>query len=253
MRKILIIGIGAGNPEHMTIQAVNALNKADVLFIPDKGTEKSALQKLRTDICERFIKNKTHRFVDVKVPERARVFSDYQSNVDEWHAQIEENYENLLMKEIAEGECGAFLVWGDPALYDSTLRIIERIHLKGFAFEYEVIPGISSIQVLAARHRVPLNRIGEPVLITTGRKLANGFPEGVDSVVVLLDGDQTFNRFAADNLYIHWGAYLGTDKEILVAGNLAEVMHDIEAIRERARKENGWIMDTYLLRKSDVA
>jgi len=252
MRKILIIGIGAGNPEHMTIQAINALNTADILFIPDKGTEKAALQKLRIDICERYIKNKTHRFVAVKVPQRASTFSDYRSNVDEWHAQIAANYENLLMNEMAEDECGAFLVWGDPMLYDSTLRIIEKIHSKGFAFEYEVIPGISSIQVLTARHRIPLNRIGEPVQITTGRKLANGFPEGVDSAVVLLDGDQTFNRFAADNLYIYWGAYLGTDKEILVAGKLAEVMHDIETIRERARQKNGWIMDTYLLRKPDA-
>lgn len=252
MRKILIIGIGAGNPEHMTLQAINALNKADILFIPDKGAEKAALQKLRTDICERFITNKTHRYVAVKVPQRASTFSDYRSNVDEWHAQIAANYENLLMQEMTEDECGAFLVWGDPMLYDSTLRIIEKIHSKGFVFEYEVIPGISSIQVLAARHRIPLNRIGEPVQITTGRKLANGFPEGVDSAVILLDGDQTFNRFAADNLYIYWGAYLGTDKEILVAGKLAEVMHDIETIRARARQENGWIMDTYLLRKPAI-
>ncbi|MGH6808590.1 MAG: SAM-dependent methyltransferase, partial [Ensifer adhaerens] len=34
MRKLLIIGIGSGNPEHMTVQAINALNRADVLFIP---------------------------------------------------------------------------------------------------------------------------------------------------------------------------------------------------------------------------
>jgi precorrin-6A synthase len=252
MRKIFIIGIGVGNPEHMTVQAIKALNQVDVFFIPNKGAEKAALQKLRLDICERFIEHKAYRFIDFRVEERAKEFSDYRSNVGEWHARIEENYQRLLADELADGECGAFLVWGDPALYDSTLRIIEKIHAKGQAFDYEVIPGISSVQVLAARHRIALNRIGEPVHITTGRRLAEGSAGNLDSTVVLLDGEQAFTRVHGEDLDIYWGAYLGSDDEILIAGKLSEVMNEIEATRARARQENGWIMDTYLLRKSDV-
>ncbi|HEY4345500.1 MAG TPA: precorrin-6A synthase (deacetylating) [Parvibaculum sp.] len=250
MRRILIIGIGAGNPEHMTVQAIKALNRADVFFIPNKGSEKAALQKLRMDICERFIESGTHRFVDVPVPERAKEFTDYRANVDDWHARIGEGYEKLLTEELGEDQCGAFLVWGDPALYDSTLRIIERLRER-IVFDYEVIPGISSVQALAATHRIPLNRIGEPVLITTGRKLASGFPEDAGSVVVMLDGEQSFKRFGDEGLDIYWGAYLGSEEEILVAGKLADVMDEIEVARADARDRNGWIMDTYLLRKSE--
>ncbi|HUI22392.1 MAG TPA: precorrin-6A synthase (deacetylating) [Methylocella sp.] len=252
MRKVFVIGIGAGNPDYVTIQAVNVLNEVDVFFIPDKGTEKAALRKLRTEICERFIKEKTYRFVDVKPPKRAKDFSDYKSNVEAWHREIEESYEGLLMEELGDGECGAFLVWGDPTLYDSTLRIIERIHSKAdFALEYDVIPGISAVQALAARHRIALNRIGEPVQITTGRKLAEGFPNNIDSVVVLLDGNQAFKRLDQGDLEIYWGAYIGTEEEVLIAGKLSEVMDDIERIRAQRRRQNGWIMDTYLLRKPD--
>jgi precorrin-6A synthase len=43
MKKILIIGIGAGNLEYVTIQAVNALNQVDVFFILDKGADKEKL------------------------------------------------------------------------------------------------------------------------------------------------------------------------------------------------------------------
>ena len=32
---------------------------------------------------------------------------------------------------MADGECGAFLVWGDPTLYDSTIRIVEMIASSG--------------------------------------------------------------------------------------------------------------------------
>ncbi len=53
---------------------------------------------------------------------------------------------------MADGECGAFLVWGDPTLYDSTIRIIEVIASSGrHSLGYEVIPGISSAQALAAQ------------------------------------------------------------------------------------------------------
>jgi precorrin-6A synthase len=250
MRKILIIGIGAGNPDYMTVQAINALNQADVFFIPDKGAEKAALRQLREEICERFIKDTKYRTVDVKTPQRVASDAGYRASVEDWHAQLEANYEGLFMEHLSEGECGAFLVWGDPTLYDSTLRIIEKVRSKGLMLEYEVIPGISAIQALAAQHRIALNRIGEPVLITTGRRIAEGFPNDVDDVVVVLDGQQAFKRVASSDLDIYWGAYLGTEDEILVSGKLTDVLDDIERIRSKAREEKGWIMDTYLLRRS---
>lgn len=248
MRRLLIIGIGTGDPEHMTLQAVAALNRADVVFLPDKGEEKAALRHVREQICARFLE-KPVRMVTVGTPRRAPAGSDYRGVVDDWHARIAGNYERLFREELAEGQQGALLVWGDPALYDSTLRIVERVRAGGLALDWEVVPGISSVQVLAARHKIALNRIGEPVMITTGRKLAAGFPEGQDSVVVMLDGEQTFARIVPDGLDIWWGAYLGTPDEILIAGPLAEVAGEIERVRADAREKHGWIMDIYLLRR----
>jgi precorrin-6A synthase len=130
------------------------------------------------------------------------------------------------------------------------LRIIGKIQSKdAFALEYEVIPGISSVQALAAKHRIALNRIGEPVHITTGRKLAEGLPENADTVVVMLDGEQAFQTIEGTGVEIYWGAYIGTKDEILVSGPLSDVADHIEAVRAQARRQKGWIMDTYLLRK----
>jgi precorrin-6A synthase len=248
MRKIFVIGIGAGDSDHMTMQAIKVLNQVDVFFIPDKGTEKSALRDLRISNCERFIEDSNYRTIGVDVPQRASS-GDYLGGVDEWHGRLADIYGGLFERELGESEVGAVLVWGDPAIYDSTLRIIERLRARGLALEFEVIPGISSVQVLAAKHRIALNRIGESVLLTTGRKLAEGFPEQAGSVVVLLDGMQAFASLADQNLEIFWGAYLGTDYEILRSGKLAEVKDEIAAVRKQARERHGWIMDTYLLRK----
>src|SRR5271154_6391403 len=248
MRRIFVIGIGVGDPDHMTMQAIKALNQVDVFFIPDKGGEKAALRDLRTTICRRFIESADYRTIDVDIPARATA-GEYLDGVDEWHGRLADIYRGLFERELGENDVGALLVWGDPAIYDSTLRIIERLRTKGLALEFEVIPGISSVQVLAAKHRIALNQIGESVLLTTGRKLADGFPSEAGSVVVLLDGVHAFASIADQDLDIFWGAYLGTEHEILRSGKLADVKHEIATVRQQARQRHGWIMDTYLLRE----
>ena len=248
MRKLHIIGIGAGDPDHMTVQAIAALNALDVVFVPDKGAEKEDLRRLRLHICERFITGRMPRIVDFAVPRRDDA-AEYRQGVDAWHAALARAYADLLAEHLAEDGRGGFLVWGDPSLYDSTLRIIERVKAGGLALDYDVIPGISSLQALAARHRIALNRIGESVAIMPARRLAEGFPEGIDDVVVVLDGGRGYRHVAAEDPDIFWGAYVGTRDECLVAGRLSEVTAEIEAIRDAKRAEKGWVMDTYLLRR----
>jgi precorrin-6A synthase len=251
MRRVLIIGIGAGDPEQVTVQAIRALNETDVFFVIDKGTDKQDLTALRQEICERYIENGSYLMVHAPDPERDRGAARYRPAVEQWRRERAEIYEKLIADELADGQCGAFLVWGDPALYDSTLAIIEQIIAKGtLELEYEVIPGISSVQALAARHRVSLTQVGKPVHITTGRRLAEGFPEDCDDVVVMLDAACSFATVEEPGLEIYWGAYIGTKDEILISGNLGDVADQIQALRREARERKGWIMDTYLLRRT---
>ncbi|MFD2265624.1 precorrin-6A synthase (deacetylating) [Lacibacterium aquatile] len=248
MRQLLIIGIGAGDPDFITMQAIKALNRVDVFLIPDKGDEKQALKQLRLDICDRYVERE-FSWREFCVPKRESE-GDYKANVAQWHAEIAEAYERLLT-EVPEDGVAGLLVWGDPSLYDSTLRIVDSLKERGrVAFEHEVIPGITAVQVLAAKHRIPLNRIGEPVLVTTGRKLAQGWPSEVETVVVMLDGELAFTKIDPTGLEIFWGAHLGTPSEVLVSGDLAAVADEIVEKRARSRAENGWVMDTYLIRRT---
>jgi precorrin-6A synthase len=251
MKKILIIGIGAGNPEYVTIQAVNALNQVDVFFILDKGADKEELVDFRRELCRRYITGRNYRFVDAESPEWERRSADYRATIAELNRDKQAVFECLIGEGMEDGECGAFLVWGDPTLYDSTIRIIEAIAGSGVhAIDYEVIPGISAAQALAAKHKTTLNRIGEAIEITTGRRIAQGFPNNVDNVVVMLDAKNGFKRYADQDIDIFWGAYIGTPDEILISGKLKDVVDDIERVRAEARRANGWIMDTYLMRRN---
>ena len=249
MRRLLLIGIGTGNPEHVTIQAIRALNAADVIFMLDKGEATADLVRVRREICERYIDHKAYRIVEASDPERDRRPADYGAAVTDWHAARAALVERLILDELPEEGTGAILVWGDPSLYDSTIRIAERIAERGrIAFALSVIPGISSVQALAASHRIALNTIGGAVHLTTGRRLAQGLPAEAGSTVVMLDGDPRFDRLDPD-LTIYWGAYLGTPDEITLAGRLGDVAETILSLRREARAQRGWIMDTYLLRR----
>jgi len=249
-RRIHVIGIGAGDPDYVTAQAVEALNDSDVFFVMDKGESKDALVALRRTICERFIRRPGYRFVELPDPPRVRTVPDspaYRQAVTDWHAARAALWAKAIATELPPGGVGAFLAWGDPSLYDSTLRILERVGAE-VDIDYDVVPGVTAIQALTARHRIPLNDIGEPVLITTGRRLREDGLTG--SAVVMLDADCSFRTCPPDTR-IWWGAYLGTPDELLAAGTVGEVGEHIAEVRANARAEHGWIMDTYLLRSAD--
>lgn len=262
MRRLLLIGIGAGDPEHLTIQAVKAMNAVDVFFVIDKGADKADLTGLRRDVCERYIEHDRWRIVKIADPERDRAAA-YGAAVDDWRSRRAQRLEEAIVTELGERQCGALLVWGDPSLYDGTLAVVDRITAGGrVPLECEVIPGITSVQALAARHKIALNRVGGEVRITTGRRLreqiaaargaggagAAGPAEGED-VVVMLDSECSFTALAGQDVDIHWGACLGTPEEILISGRVGEVAEQIERARAAARARRGWVMDTYLLRR----
>ena len=243
MRSIHVIGIGVGDPDQVTTQAIRALNDTRVFFATDKREATADLVALRREVCRRFIARPDYRFVELPDPVRA-AGGEYTRAVADWHASRARLWAAAIETELAPGEAGAFLAWGDPSLYDSTLRILDEV-ARHVELQYDVIPGITAVQTLTARHRITLNEIGEPVLITTGRKLRSQGLSG--TAVVMLDGDCAFLDCPPETR-IWWGAYLGTPDEILVAGTVGDVGGRIAGLRAEARTRHGWIMDTYLLR-----
>ena len=255
MKKIYLIGIGPGNPDYLTVKAINTMKKTDVFFLLEKRGQKGRedLLKIRKEILKRYLDRGTYRVETAKISERKKSGKSYKEGVKTWRQQKAEVITELIKGKMKDGESGAFLVWGDPLLYDGHLEILEHILKQGAVnFEYEVIPGITSVQILAEKHKIPLNRIGETIVITTGRRLKEYSPAEVVNVVVLLDSYSTFKHFKDADIDIYWGGYLGTDDEILVSGRLKDVIKDLQKIRKEAKKKKGWLMDTYILRRPEA-
>lgn len=244
MRTLHLIGIGTGNPDHVTFQARKVLASADLILVPDKGADKSDLADLRVQIV-RDVCPEPPEIAVFEMPQRDPDLP-YQARVAQWHRAIAARWLALL-EQFPSARNVALLVWGDPSLYDSTLRIAGLLDPE---IRLQVVPGITSVQALTAAHAIPLNLVNGTITITTGRRLRNeGWPNGAESLVVMLDGEASYRTLDPDGLYIWWGAFLGMENQLLERGPLDLAGPKIVEKRARGRAEHGWIMDTYLLRR----
>ncbi len=248
MRQIRVIGIGSGGLDQVTVEAVRAMNDVDYFLVTDKAKETGSPDPLvaaRSELLARHVGH-SPTYVVVNDPDRDRQPADYEAAVSDWHEARADAWEKALLDH--HGDAG-FLVWGDPAFYDSTIRVIERVLERGTVeAEVDVVPGISSLQVLAAAHHIVLNDVGHPVHVTTGRRLREAVDAGQDNVVVMLNRSLEPLDELGD-WQIWWGANLGTPSEHLVAGRVADVLPAIEAARDAVKEAAGWVMDVYLLRR----
>ncbi len=244
MTELWLIGIGTGNPAHVTLEARQALRDAALVMVPQKGPDKADLAELRHAILS--ASGSSAPVVEFDMPVRDESLP-YGERVERWHDQIARIWADTIAL-ARPGGAVALLVWGDPGLYDSTLRIADRLTPRPAV---RVVPGITALQALTAAHRIPFNTINGAVTVTTGRRLRDhGWPAGAETVAVMLDGSCSFQCLSPEALYIWWGGFLGMAEEVLDAGPLAEAGPRIVATRAKARARHGWIMDCYLLRRS---
>ena len=252
-RRVRLIGVGPGDPEQVTVQALRAMREVAFFIVTDKGRPDGSadpLAHVRRRLLDRHL-GYTPDVVHVpdpdreRRPERTADTASYERAVADWHSARAVAFEEALLAR--RGDAG-FLVWGDPAFYDSTIRILDDVAARGHVtIELEVIPGISSLQLLAARHRIVLHEVGQPLHVTTGRRLHEAVEAGQDNIAVMLNRDLALDGL--DDWRIWWGANLGTEHEETITGRVGDVRPDLEAARARAREAAGWVMDVFLLRR----
>lgn len=255
-RHIKIIGIGLGSPDHLTGHAIKALRQVDVFLVADKGDVKKEMVAARKALCEAFLKPGSYCFITIpdtdRGPDAKRGSVEYRKGVQVWRQARVNNYVNAI-KELPPNMTVGFLAWGDPAFYDSLIGIVEEIG-EVIPLDVRVIPGISAIQALAAENVICLNRVSAPIHITTGRRLPWEWSPELGTVVVMLDKGLACAQLVerAPDLEIIWGAYIGFPWQIIRRGRLADMIQVLIPLREKLRKEHGWVMDTYILRGPEM-
>ncbi len=243
IKKLYLIGIGPGDPKYLTLEAKDLLDRLNLFLIPEKKGKKEELTKKRTEIIK-FVKgDKPFQCVYLSFPERERGIN-YKEKVIEWRKKKGEILKETLLK-LEEDEAG-FLIWGDPTLYDGHIDIVKDV-AREIGISFEVIPGISSFQVLGAKLQVSLTDLSTPLTFHTPRTLRK-IKNIEHPVIVFLDNYETFNLYKNQDLEIFWGAYVGQEEEIFVFGELSEKTDKIKTLRKNLKEKKGYLMEIYLLK-----
>ncbi len=242
-RKVFVIGMGPGGFGQLTLDAVEAMNSVDAFLVADRSDDQPDLVWRRSELIRRNV-HRAHRVITVLDPTKV-----HPDDGDMDAARLA-TYSQILCG-LADDATVGFLAWGDPALYDSILRVVDALR-EQMSIDVTVIPGVSAPQVLAAAHQIALNREGESVHLTTGRRLLGEYREDLGDVVVLNDPDFTCRGLVEEfpDTELFWGAYLGTSDQVLANGPLRTVVPELLALRAQLLAHHGWIQEIYLLRPS---
>lgn len=132
------VGVGPGDKKLLTLHAIETLNHADVVAVPDTGGEKTALK-----IVEEYIAGKELKYCSmpmIRDPEQLR--------------QSHEHCADELCALLDQGMKVAFITLGDPTVY-STYMYVHRL-VVGRGYKAEIVNGITSFCAAAGRLGVSL-------------------------------------------------------------------------------------------------
>ena len=198
---VSFVGSGPGDPELLTVRAVNRLKTADAVLFDDLSA--GAILELARPGADL-----------VAVGKRAGRPSPKQDHV------------SRLLVEYAQG--GARVVRlksGDPGIFGRLEEEISALRAAGIGFE--IVPGVTSASAAAAAAGIPLTRRlqARRVQFVTGHDVSGALPEGLNlaaladaaATTVVFMPKRTFGVLAAQLI----GAGLPAETPALLAENVS--------------------------------
>lgn len=148
--KLYCIGCGPGDPDLLTLKAINIIKNADIIYTP---TAREGKPSVALSIVERFL-NKDTEIQQLVFP----MIKDFNKLKDNWKYNTKE-----ITDSIRNGKRAVYLTVGDPSLYSTWIYIYREITNAHKDIEVEVIPGITSIFSFSAEIKTPIGE-GEEII-----------------------------------------------------------------------------------------
>lgn len=186
------IGVGPGDPELLTLKAVNVIREVDVIIAPK--TEKKE-DSLALSIARPYLKDN----VEI-VKQVFPMVVKFEQSPGAW-----ESNKNEILALLQAGKKVAFLTLGDPMFYSTYIYVFRLLENSGY--EIETIPGIPAFCAIGSKLGYPLvegndilsiipatateEKVKEVIAVTDNvvmMKVYKNFPEMVD---VLTEHDLT--------------------------------------------------------------
>jgi precorrin-2/cobalt-factor-2 C20-methyltransferase len=142
--RLSCIGCGPGDPELLTIKALERLKGADIIFGP---TSREGKPSIAISVVDNYIDKSNQIIRTLVFPMR----KDKESLVYYWKKNAFE-----IANSVYSGKDVVYLTVGDPSLYSTWTYVFKELRENYKNIEIEIIPGITSIFSFAAEAKLSL-------------------------------------------------------------------------------------------------
>src|SRR5215467_1325339 len=224
MNDLTCVGCGPGDPELLTIKAINAIKKADVIMCP---TSKEGKDSIAYSIISKLVEEKKPEIVNLVFPmvkEKDILESTWEKNAE------------IIARAVRSGKNVVYLTVGDPSLYSTWIYLHKELKSKYSDVKISVIPGIVSMFAFASKVGISIAEGDETMAIIPACYDLTRVKEtakNCDTMIFLKDG-RYFDQVIAllkeagfpDESLFAIAQDVGTDQEIVKKMTLGEVTKD---------------------------
>ena len=225
MPGLIGIGVGPGDPELLTVKAVNAINNADIIMCPASNEDRPSIAL--SVVSSLIDKSKNQEIVKLIFP----MTKDKDILEQTWKKNAK-----IMAQTVLSGKNVVYLTVGDPYLYSTWIYMHKDLKENYPDMQISVIPGIVSMFTFASKVGVSIAEGAEKVAIIPSCYDLSSVKEIAkhsETMVFLKDGryfDQVIqvlkeSGFPDDSIFAI-GQDLGTDHEIIRKLTLGEVNDD---------------------------